>query len=87
MAYKIVSTCTACGLCLPECPIDAIAVGDPIYVIDQENCCDFEDCLAVCPVAAIVPSDQEAGVVTTAATPAAPSSPHYDALSRGPPGG
>lgn len=59
MAYKIISTCTACGACLPTCPIDAIAVGEPIYVIDQELCCDFEDCLAVCPVAAIVPSDQD----------------------------
>ena len=57
MAYTIVSTCTACGLCLPECPIDAIAAGEPIYVIDQELCCDFEDCLAVCPVNAIVPYD------------------------------
>ncbi len=59
MAYKIISTCINCGLCLPVCPIDAISVGDPIYVIDQEACCDFEDCLAVCPVDAIVPSDVE----------------------------
>ena len=57
MAYTILTNCTACGLCLPECPIDAISAGDPIYVIDQEQCCDFEDCLAVCPVDAIVPSD------------------------------
>jgi len=57
MAYTILSNCTACGLCLPVCPIDAISAGDPIYVIDQELCCDFEDCLAVCPVDAIVPSD------------------------------
>lgn len=58
MAYTIISTCTACGACLPTCPIDAITIGEPIYVIDQELCCDFEDCLAVCPVAAIVPTDQ-----------------------------
>ena len=57
MAYTILANCTACGLCLPTCPIDAISVADPIYVIDQELCCDFEDCLAVCPVDAIVPSD------------------------------
>ncbi|MBI1880123.1 MAG: 4Fe-4S binding protein [Chloroflexi bacterium] len=58
MAYKIIDTCTACGLCVPECPIDAITVGDPIYVID-DTCCDFEDCLAVCPVAAIIPVEAD----------------------------
>ena len=60
MAYTIIPTCTACGLCLPECPIDAIAAGESIYLIDQELCCDFEDCLAVCPVNAIVPSERAA---------------------------
>ena len=59
MAYKIISTCTACGACLPVCPIDAISVGEPIFVIDLELCCDFEDCLAVCPVDAIVPVEQD----------------------------
>jgi ferredoxin len=56
--YKIIETCTACGLCLPECPIDAISAGDPIYVI-EDTCCDFEDCLAVCPVEAIVPVESD----------------------------
>jgi len=58
MPYQIIETCTACGLCLPECPIDAIEAGDPIYVIN-DTCCDFEDCLAVCPVDAIVPGGDE----------------------------
>lgn len=53
MAYKIIETCTACGACLSECPIDSIEVGDPIYTIN-DTCCDFEDCLAVCPVDAII---------------------------------
>jgi len=56
MAYKIIETCTACGLCLTECPIDAIEIGDPIYVIN-DTCVDFEDCLVVCPEAAIIPVD------------------------------
>ena len=58
MAYKIIDTCIACGLCVPECPIDAISAGDPIYVID-DTCCDFEDCLAVCPVEAIILVDSD----------------------------
>ena len=58
MTYQIIETCTACGLCVPECPIDAIIPDDPIYVI-EDTCCDFEDCLAVCPADAIVPVPDE----------------------------
>ena len=62
MAYTILDSCTACDLCVEQCPIGAIEAGDPIYVID-DTCCDFEECLVVCPVDAIVPLD-EAGPVT-----------------------
>jgi ferredoxin len=61
MAYKITDECTACGLCEPECPVKAIAAGDPIYVIDFAKCVecvghfDEAQCAAVCPVAACVP--------------------------------
>lgn len=55
MPYRITEACTACGKCLPVCPIDAISVGEPIYVIDPMLCVDFEECLPVCPVDAIVP--------------------------------
>jgi len=57
MAYTIVSTCIACDLCIPACPIDAISVIESKYVIDQDLCCDFADCLVVCPVNAILPTD------------------------------
>ena len=53
MAYKITDECVACGSCLPECPVDAIAEGDPIYVIDAELCVDCGNCAEVCPVDAI----------------------------------
>ena len=57
MPYKITSRCTACGECIDMCPIGAISVGDPIYVISDE-CCDFEECLAVCDDDAIVLVDE-----------------------------
>ena len=56
MAFVILDTCNTCGLCLDECPIEAISVGDPIYVID-ETCCEFQECVAVCPEEAIVHED------------------------------
>ncbi|MBI5904525.1 MAG: ferredoxin family protein [Deltaproteobacteria bacterium] len=31
MAYKITEECIACGACVPECPAQCIAEGDPIY--------------------------------------------------------
>ena len=54
MAYKINEDCTACGTCLPECPVDAISEGD-IYVIDPDLCTDCGACAEVCPVDAIHP--------------------------------
>ena len=65
MPYTITSACTACGNCLPVCPIDAIAVGAPIYVIDAELCVDFEECLPVCPVDAIIQLDGAGAVRAT----------------------
>lgn len=58
MSYRITDACTACDLCIDVCPIDAIAVGDPIYVID-DTCCGFEECVDVCPEDAIVPLHAE----------------------------
>jgi ferredoxin len=52
MAYKISDECIACGTCIDECPVDAIAEGD-IYTIDAELCTDCGSCVEVCPVEAI----------------------------------
>ena len=52
MAYKIEDSCIACGVCLPECPCDAISEGD-IYAIDADACIDCGVCAATCPTGAI----------------------------------
>ena len=54
MAYIINDDCTACGTCIDECPVEAIAEGD-IYVIDADVCTDCGACADVCPVEAIHP--------------------------------
>ncbi len=62
MALIINDECTACGLCITECPNDAISEGDEIYVIDPDKCTecvgfyDEPQCVLVCPVDAIVPN-------------------------------
>lgn len=56
MAYVINDDCIACGTCIDECPVDAIAEGD-IYVIDPELCTDCGSCAEVCPTEAISPAE------------------------------
>jgi len=56
VAHKINEECIACGSCVPECPVEAISEGDPIYTIDPEKCTDCGSCVEVCPVEAIKPN-------------------------------
>jgi len=46
--------CNGCGVCLRECPVDAIS-GEPkeLHVIDQELCTHCRICYDVCPTGAI----------------------------------
>ena len=61
MAYKITEDCISCGVCEPECPNQAISMGDTIFQIDPARCTEcvgFHDspqCAAVCPNGSPVP--------------------------------
>lgn len=68
MALMIQEDCTACDVCVLECPNDAISENDGVlYVIDGENCTecvghhDEPQCQLVCPAECIVvdPNRQE----------------------------
>ncbi|MBN1879096.1 4Fe-4S binding protein [bacterium] len=52
--FTITADCIACGTCVPECPVNAIADGD-IYEIDPETCIACKKCADVCPVHACIP--------------------------------
>jgi ferredoxin len=56
MALTITSECINCDVCEPECPNQAISMGETIYVIDPAKCTecvghfDEPQCMQVCPV-------------------------------------
>ena len=52
MAHVIDDSCIACGVCMANCPVDAISEGD-IYSIDAATCTDCGACAEDCPVGAI----------------------------------
>ncbi len=60
MAYKITDECISCGACISECPVEAISEGDEHTIIDPSICVeckghfDEPQCVAVCPVDAII---------------------------------
>jgi len=59
MALWITDECINCDVCEPECPNDAIAMGELIYQIDPLKCTecvghfDEPQCVQVCPVSCI----------------------------------
>ena len=60
MALMITDECINCDVCEPECPNDAIYMGDEIYEINPDLCTEcvghFEEsqCVEVCPVECII---------------------------------
>ena len=53
MAYKISDDCISCGICMDDCPADAISQGDSQYEIDPDLCTDCGTCAGSCPSDAI----------------------------------
>ena len=59
MALMITDECINCDVCEPECPNQAIAMGEEFYRIDPDRCTecvghhDAPQCVQVCPVECI----------------------------------
>jgi len=59
MSLKITDECINCDVCEPECPNQAISMGETIYVIDPARCTECvghfgePQCVQVCPVECI----------------------------------
>ena len=49
MAYTINSNCINCGVCEPECPVEAISEKNDVRVIDAATCTSCGACAEVCP--------------------------------------
>ncbi|AXQ15185.1 MULTISPECIES: YfhL family 4Fe-4S dicluster ferredoxin [Shewanella] len=56
MALIIDDSCINCDMCEPECPNQAITMGEEIYEIDPTRCTecvghyDNPTCVSVCPI-------------------------------------
>ena len=61
MALKILDACINCDMCDPECPNEAITLGEDIYEIDVDKCTecighyDKPTCVSVCPIDCVKP--------------------------------
>jgi ferredoxin len=60
--------CVGCGVCVDECPVDAISLNDGTALINQATCIRCGTCHDVCPQEAVrhdserIPQEVEANV-------------------------
>ncbi|PIJ52333.1 ferredoxin [Erwinia sp. OLTSP20] len=65
MALLITEDCINCDMCEPECPNQAISMGDLIYQIDSARCTecigfyDSPTCQKVCPIDRTIVADPQ----------------------------
>jgi ferredoxin len=46
--------CSACGICVDECPEGVLEVaGDTVKVVAEDDCTGCEACLEACPMGAV----------------------------------
>lgn len=45
--------CTGCGLCVEECPVEAIRLDGGVAVVDEGTCTACGACVTACPSGAI----------------------------------
>ena len=57
MALLITDKCTNCDMCLPECPNEAISIGEEIYVTECVGHYDTPTCQKVCPISKCIITD------------------------------
>ena len=61
MALIIEQACINCDMCDPECPNEAITLGEEVYELDPNKCTecighyDKPTCVSVCPIDCIKP--------------------------------
>ncbi len=58
MPFVKVEICEGCGICISECPEQAISMEGQHAVIDQEKCIKCGTCRSVCPCEAIRPDSE-----------------------------
>ena len=60
--------CTGCGVCVEECPVDAISLEEETATIDEGECIRCGTCHDVCPQEAVrhdserIPQEVEANI-------------------------
>jgi len=71
MPWIDVERCSGCGICVEECPVNAISVENQKAKMNMEECIRCGTCHSVCPVEAVrhdsekIPEDIKANVEMT----------------------